>query len=139
MESRFSFKHMKSSQAVIDYADSKLIPKINKFSTKPIDFHVTFGVDQKQHWAHCGIKGGDGFSFEVDARSGDMYASIDLLAEKLETKLKKQKEKLKRHKFHSNLKTLTFEDVGSKDDWDTVEVDAADLVKFERARHRAFG
>ena len=96
MQCRFSFKHMKTSEALINYAEAKITQKIEKFSTKPIEAHVTFSVEGHEHIAHCGVTGGDGFNFQVDSSCADMYGSVDLLLGKLEVQLKRQKEKLKK-------------------------------------------
>ncbi|NRA43740.1 MAG: ribosome-associated translation inhibitor RaiA [Oligoflexales bacterium] len=136
MQCRFSFKHMKTSEALIDYAEAKITQKIEKFSTKPIEAHVTFSVEGHEHIAHCGVTGGDGFNFQVDSSCADMYGSVDLLLNKLEVQLKKQKEKLKQHKRPRNLKQLELVEYVSKDDCDSIPIDADDLIKFERAKAR---
>lgn len=139
MQCRFSFKHMKTSQALIDYADDKIRQKIEKFSTKPIEAHVTFLVEGHDHIAHCSVKGGDGFNFQVETSCGDMYGSVDLLLDKLAVQLKKQKDKIKRHKYPHNIRQLEPTEYVSKEDCDSVPVDAADLIKLEKAKTRASG
>lgn len=134
MQCRFSFKHMKTSEALINYAETKITQKIEKYSTKPIEAHVTFSVEGHEHKAHCGVTGGDGFNFQVDSASADMYGSVDLLLSKLETQLKKQKEKLKQHKRPKTLKQLELVEYVAKDDCDNIPIDADDLIKFERAK-----
>src|SRR4051812_11516522 len=131
MRSQFSFKHMKSSSALSEYASDKILGRIQKLATKPIESHVTFIVESGEHKAHCSVKGGDGFNLEVEAVSSDMYASVDLLSDKLYAQLLKQKEKLKHHKNSVTLKNLKVEDVLSPEDCDSVPVDANDVVKFE--------
>ena len=138
MQCRFSFKHMESSQALMEYTEPKILTTITKFATKPIEALVTFSVEAHQHKAHLHIKGGDGFHGDLDAVCEDMYGSVDILVEKLEKQFKKQKEKIKNHKKVSSLKTLAeMEDVVGQDDCDVIPVDAEDLIKFERAKKRA--
>lgn len=139
MQCRFSFKHMKTSEALIEYAENKLPEKIEKFSTKPIEAHITFSVEGHNHIAHCSVKGGDGFNFEVESKCEDMYGSVDLLIDKLIPQLRKRKEKLKNHKFSENLKSMQTIEPVSKDDPDNVPVDANDLLKFEEAKRKANG
>ncbi len=136
MRSQFSFKHMKSSSALSEYAADKILGCIEKLATKPIDTHITFHIEGVDHTAHCSIKGGDGFNFEVEARSSDMYSSIDLLGDKLFALLVKQKEKLKNHKASPALKHLAVLPTPTPEDCDTVPVDAKDLLKYEKARKR---
>lgn len=139
MQCRFSFKHMKSSPALTEYAEAKILQKIEKFSTKPIEAHLTFSVDGYEHRAHCSVKGGDGFNFEVEAVCDDMYGSVDLLLDKLEVQLKRQKDKLKRPKYTHNIRDLKPKEYVSKEDCDSVPVDADDLIKYEKARTRSYG
>ena len=97
MECRFSFKHMDTSPALSTYAKEKIVAKIEKFSTKPIEVHITFSVEHHAHHTHVNVFGGDGFQIQVDAESPDMYTSVDLVVDKLEIQLKKRKERLKNH------------------------------------------
>ncbi len=133
MQCRFSFKHMKTSQALIDYAEAKIVQKIEKFSTKPIDALITFSTEGYNQTAHCSVKGGDGFSFEVESSCKDMYGSIDLLVDKLVGQLKKQKDKLKNHKQLA-ADELPLEEVLDPEECDNVPVDAEDLLKFTQAK-----
>ena len=68
-----------------------------------------------------------------------MYGSVDLLLDKLAVQLKKQKDKIKRHKYPHNIRQLEPTEYVSKDDCDSVPVDAADLIKLEKAKTRASG
>lgn len=138
MQFQFSFKHMETSKALSDYAESKIKDKIMKFSTKPIEAHLTFSVDKHKHSAHCKVVGGDGFNLQVDALSEDMYATVDKMVDKLEVQLKKHKEKLKDHKLHDQKVERLHALAGGGSQFEDESVDAADIMKFEAARrHRA--
>jgi len=136
MQFKFTFKHMDSSEAVRDYAENKLREKIEKFVTKPIEVITTFSVDRHNHRAMSQLVAGDNFNVQVEATSEDMYVSIDKMAVKLETQLKKHKEKLKDHKNQPKLSNVTPPPVLDPEnrDPDDVEVDAADLLKFEESK-----
>lgn len=136
MQLKFSFKHMESSEPLREFAEHKIREKIEKYSTKPIEAHFTFSVDNSHsHHAHIAIKGGDGFNLQVDATSADMYSAIDLLVDKTEAQLKRKKERLKNHKFKDNIRQLRQKPI--QDDWESAEIDAEDLIKFEQARRKA--
>ena len=134
MQCRFSFKHMNTSQALIDYTEAKVVQRIEKFSTKPIDAHITFSVEGYTQSAHCSVKGGDGFNFEVESACKDMYGSVDLLVDKLAVQLKKQKDKLKNHKQVSIVDDLDLAVKPDPEECDNVPVDAADLLKYTLAK-----
>lgn len=135
MQYHFSFKHMESSPSLEAYAETKLNEKILKFVTKPIEAHLFFSVSKHVHQAHFHLKAGDGFTTDVECESGDMYATIDLMADKLESQLKKHKEKLKSHKTSSKSPIRLVKDFESEADEDAVDAD--DIIKYENARRRA--
>lgn len=130
MQFQFSFKHMATSESLQNYAQEKITERVQKFVTKPIEAHVIFTVQKHQHFAHASLHAGDGFSMEVEATSEDMYASIDLLVDKLAVQLKKHKEKLKDHKqpkLSQSIQAITESEPA---------IDAAEVLKYEQARRR---
>ncbi len=130
MQFRFSFKHMETSQALQDYAKGKIQVEVGKFVSKPIEAHVTFTVDKHEQHVLCTLTGGDGFKLNVEHSCADMYGSVDHMIDKLVTQLQKKKEKLKDHK-HMKTKEL-FSGADNSQDDNTV-LDAADILKYERA------
>jgi putative sigma-54 modulation protein len=106
MQFHFAFKHMEVSESLKNYSEQKIGEKIQKFVTKPIDAKVTFSVEKHTHTAHCHLVGGDGFNVEVEYSCEDMYGSIDKITDKLETQLRKQKEKLRSHRNPSVAKSM---------------------------------
>ena len=136
MQFRFAFKHTKSSESMQDYATQKINERVRKYVTKPIDAEVTFFVEGEEQNVHCHLRGGDGFSIEGQARSGDMHSAVDMLLDKLDIQLRKHKEKLKHHKRpeHLNLKLIQTDPEISKDDCDSIPVDAEDMIKYENAK-----
>ena len=133
MRFQFSFKHMDSSEALKSYAEVKILQEIQKFATKPVECHLTFAVDRHNHTAHLSFNGGDGFTFQVDHTCTDMYGSVDHMVHKLETQLRKQKEKLKHHKGHKPKRDIISIAARS---YDNAEIDAADILKYEAARRK---
>lgn len=136
MRFQFSFKHMETSDALKAYAENKLRLEIQKFSTKPVECHLTFSVDRFNHCAHLSFNGGDGFSFQVEHTCTDMYGSVDHMVDKLETQLRKQKEKLKSHKGGKSRRDIVYL---SERGIDNAEIDAGDILKYEAARRRVSG
>ena len=141
MQFRFSFKHMESSDALEQLAQQKIEGKIRRFVTKPIEAHVVFEVQGPNHSVHCSLTGGDGFNVNVEASSHDMYSTVDLMADKLVTQLKKQKEKIKSHKGNANVRDISERISRGRKFKDGDYVDAEDILKYEEAmrRRRAVG
>ena len=135
MRFQFSFKHMEVSPTLQKYAEDKISSQIKKFVTKPIEAHVTFSVDKHRHVLHCALNGGDGFSLQVEHECEDMYGSVDRMLDKLSVQLKRKKEKLKGHKLRKNVRSIDSK--SDQGDYDSGEIDAADIVKFEQARRKA--
>ena len=133
MQCRFTFKHMKFSQALADYAETKVLEKVRKYATKPIESHVVFSVEGRDHIAQCNITGGDGFNIQVQAHCQDMYGTVDLLVDRVDVQLRRQKEKLKDHKAQRNLQQIELKLVEPLDSPDDIPVDAEDMVKFDKA------
>jgi putative sigma-54 modulation protein len=98
MQVQYSFKHMKASQALKSYIEDRLHAIINRYVTKLVDTKVIFSVEKKQHIASCIVRGGDGFSIQVDHVDQDMYKTVDHMLDKLKSQLKRKKEKLKDHR-----------------------------------------
>ena len=131
MQFRVSFKHMKSSPALSEYAEHKIVQTVKKYSTKPIETHVTFSVEGREHIVHCNVSGGDGFSFKwmpVVKTCTDRLILLD----KLDVQLRRQKERVK-HK-NSNVRSLRLvKPASSKYDCDSIPVDASDVIKYDKA------
>ena len=98
MQVQFAFKHMKSSQALRSYTEDKLLPIISRYVTKPVETRVTFSVDKQRYSASCVLRGGDGFSVQVEHVGDEMYRAVDCMLDKFKTQLKRVKEKLKDHR-----------------------------------------
>lgn len=138
MQFRYTFRKMKSSPVVSEYASKKLLDKISKFTTKPTDVHVTFEVRNKNRTVSCHVHGGDGFTLQVDHSAPDMLSAVDQVVDKLEIQLKRTKEKLKNHKFKTKLNGLELvapPQEKSSDPYDD-SIDAGDVIKFERVRKK---
>lgn len=143
MDFLFSFKHMDTSDALQNYAEEKIKEIIGKFISKPTKTHVTFSVDRHNHLAHCAVSGGDGVNLQVEHTCTDMYASVDKMVDKLESQLKRHKEKLKEKKgdpsgYRVRDKKLSVAAGGRKKEVDIENeaIDAEDILKFETARRR---
>ena len=135
MKFQFTFRHMETSDALKSYAEEKINQEIQKFSSKPVDCHITFSVDRYNHSAHVAFNAGDGFSFQAEHTCTDMYGSVDHMVTKVETNLRKQKEKIKNHKGNSFKKNINF----SGRAYETAEIDAADILLYEAARRKVSG
>jgi putative sigma-54 modulation protein len=97
MQVNITFRHLESTEALKAHARDK-VEHIQRYIDRPSEAHVVLDLENLEHKADINLKAGP-FLLRGRARSGDMYASIDAAAEKLERQLKKHKEKLKSHKL----------------------------------------
>jgi putative sigma-54 modulation protein len=96
MKISFTFKHLKPSQKVEEYAELR-IAKLDKFALKPL--HVKFIFDEHKHLqkAEAVITGEQGRQ-TAQAAEENLFAAIDEVVDKLERQLCKRKEKVQHHK-----------------------------------------
>ena len=97
MQVNITFRHLDSTEALKAYAREKL-EHMQRYIDRPGEAHVVLYVDRLEHHADINLQAG-GFHLRGQAKSEDMYASIDLAADKIQKQLKKHKDKLKTYKF----------------------------------------
>ncbi|SJZ87691.1 ribosome hibernation-promoting factor, HPF/YfiA family [Novilysobacter spongiicola] len=83
------------TQALRDYVDAKLA-RLKRHFDQPMDVRAQLSLDKPDHRAE-GTVTVAGRTLHADASAVDMYAAIDLLADKLDRLLLKHKEKLSDH------------------------------------------
>jgi putative sigma-54 modulation protein len=94
MQISVTFRHIEPSAPLRVYAEDKL-SRIKKFLEEPIEAHVVLKVEKFRHIAEVTI---DAPSLHVKGleETEDMYSSIDLLMDNLESQVKKGKDKSRR-------------------------------------------
>lgn len=83
------------TEAMKNYAIEK-VSKIDKFSHRIIDVHITMDIQKLEHRVDIIMKV-DHVKIKSSAISEDMYASIDFATDKLQKRLLKYKERLQEH------------------------------------------
>lgn len=81
--------------ALRDYVQTKLA-RLERHFDQPIDVRITLSLDKPDHRAEATVMVA-GRTLHADASAIDMYAAIDLLADKLDRLLVKHKEKMVDH------------------------------------------
>lgn len=95
MRFEISGHQMDVTSALRDYAQDK-IGRLSKHFDQHLDTRMILSVDKLDHKAEATLHT-SGKTLFADASAPDMYAAIDLLADKLDRLVLKQKEKLKNH------------------------------------------
>ena len=78
--------------ALRDYVESKL-SRLSRHFDQPIDVRTQLSLERTDHCAEANVNIA-GRTLHADATAQNMYAAIDLLADKLDRLLMKHKEKL---------------------------------------------
>ncbi len=86
MNITITFRHMEGSEAVRSHAHEKLA-KLQKFLRQAMTAQVTLSVEGLDHVTDVAINSGSAH-FHATERSEDMYASIDMVHDKLERQIR---------------------------------------------------
>ena len=81
-----TFRQMDGTEAVKQYAHTK-VAKLQKFLRQSMRADVTLSVEGNEHVAEVHVKSGS-THLRGSERSADMYASIDLVVDKLESQIR---------------------------------------------------
>ena len=82
--------------AMRDYVDSKLA-RLGRHFDQPLDVRALLSVDKTEHRAEGTVNFPGAAPLHADASGVDIYAAIDLLADKLDRQVVKHKEKQSNH------------------------------------------
>jgi putative sigma-54 modulation protein len=90
MEVSFTFRQVEPSEGVKNYAREK-IAKLQKFLRSPLTADVVLSMERHLHTVEVMVHG-DGNRFAGSHHSEDMYASIDLVIDKIDRQIRDDKE-----------------------------------------------
>jgi len=100
MQIAVSFRHMEVSNPIRDYAEEK-VSRVKKYIDEPIDAQVVLSVAKKIRHKAVVTLSAKGITIKGSEETGDMYAAIDAVVDKIERQLKRYREKIKDHKPHA--------------------------------------
>lgn len=95
MSLNMSFRKVKATEALKEHVE-KRVAKFSKFVSYPMKIDVHLSIDKAYQCAEITCHAEHRHLVAV-AKSKDLYESIDLVAHKIETQLKKEREKHKGH------------------------------------------
>jgi putative sigma-54 modulation protein len=103
MQLKLSGHHVELTPALRSHVEKKL-EKISRHFDQVIDVSCVLTVEKLEHKAEATLHVSGG-AIHADAIDGNMYTSIDLLADKLDRAVKKHKEKISDHHASEARKT----------------------------------
>ncbi len=95
MQMSISGHHIEVTAALAGYVERKLARVVRHFD-HVIDTHIVLTVDKLQHKAEATVHV-RGETIHAESTDGDMYVAIDALADKLDRRVRKHKEKRTDH------------------------------------------
>jgi ribosome hibernation promoting factor len=96
MQVNITFRNLDPTEALKAHVKDR-VERVQRFIDRPTEAHAVLHLENLHHHAELTVKAGR-FLLRGTSKTGDMYASIDAAADKIEKQLKKHKEKLFSHK-----------------------------------------
>lgn len=89
MRVNFTFRNLEPSEGIKNYATEK-ISKLQKYLRVPLDAEVTCSTERHLHCIEVSVRA-DGHRFAGHEQSEDMYASIDMVMDKIDRQVREEK------------------------------------------------
>ncbi|NLY94849.1 MAG: ribosome-associated translation inhibitor RaiA [Myxococcales bacterium] len=104
MRINFTFRNLESSDGIKAYASEK-VAKLQKYLRAPIDAEVTCSMERHNQQVDVSIVSG-GRRYSASEVSDDMYASIDLVMDKIDRQVRDDKGAAVGRKRHASAEIL---------------------------------
>jgi len=95
-------RHIEITPALKEFTEDKL-RKLEKLLDGPLEVHVVLGIEKHRHTAEIQVKSRTAVLAGTQ-ETGDLYASIGEVIDKLERQALKHKEKMRDHKHRKSLR-----------------------------------
>lgn len=135
---QFYFKKMHSSEALKSLSQRKLSDIIERFIGDSGLVRITFSAEKNEQKIHCYFQGWNGTVLNASGASENMYATIDLVAQKLEAQLSRHKKtKSRRRSRLAMAQSRALSVVGDShsfptlDDWDQEESELSEVSRLQ--------
>ncbi len=99
MDISISFRHITPDETLKRYVEDKLT-RLQKYVETPLDLHVVLSVERSYRQRVDVMFTLNGVVINAHEVMTDMYAGVDRIVDKLEARLKKFREKMKRFREH---------------------------------------
>ncbi len=99
MQTSVTFKNLDPSENLKSFVREKL-DRFDKYLYNPAEANVVLSVEKFRHIAEINITG-DRLNINGKEETNDMYSAIDMVLDKLEKQIKKNKQKFRKHRTGS--------------------------------------
>lgn len=119
MQTSVTFKNLDPSEHLKAYVGEKL-NRFDKYLYSTAEANVVLSVEKFRHLAEINITG-DRLNINGKEETGDMYSAIDLVLDKLENQIKKNKQKIRKHRSGSKVRQKDFIEEETRLDEETAD------------------
>ena len=118
MQTSVTFKNIDPSDHLKAYVSEKL-DRLDKYLDNPAEANVVLAVEKFRHIAEINLAG-DRLTIIGSEETNDMYSAIDMALDKLETQIKKSKQKIRERRSASKSRSRSIlEEADTLPDEDT--------------------
>jgi putative sigma-54 modulation protein len=117
MQTSVTFKNLDPSDHLKSYVNEKL-DKLDKFLDNPAEATVVLSIEKFRHIAEVNIAG-DRLNIFGKEETSDMYAAIDMVLDKLEKQIKKNKQKIRERRTTSKGRSPAIGQEDSREESET--------------------
>lgn len=135
MQTSVTFKNINPSDHLKSYVSEKL-DRLDKYLYNPAEANVVLLAEKFRHIAEIKITG-DRLHINGKEETNDMYSAIDMVLDKIEKQIKKNKQKIRKHRTGANNKAKTMavnQDLSFEDD--TAGDDEPGQIRIENIEYK---
>ncbi len=107
MEIQVNGKQIDIGDALREHVTDRIEERVSKYFDRAVDAHVTFSREAHLIRVDCSVHAGHAIVMQSHASAGEPYAAFDQALERIETRLRRYKRRLRNH--HTASKEVTAE------------------------------
>ena len=97
MQLLISGKQVDVGEALRGHVQARVEARVAKYFERPIEGVITFSKHAHLYRTDCNVHAGTGIRVQAQAEDPDIYASLEAAVDRLETRLRRWKRRLKQH------------------------------------------
>ncbi len=122
-------RHYDLAPALKDYTEEK-VQHLKRYFDHIVNAHVVFSLEKYRHKVEITLHV-NGRDFASEEESEDMYVSVDRSIEKLESQLKRHKDKSQRRQSQQSVADIAGDPDAAEADRERIEAEAEDVEETE--------
>lgn len=139
MKCSVTFRHMKPSDAVRQYAEER-VDKVTRLIDREVEAQVVLSLESHLHVAHIELVTDGSLHIRGVDKSSDMYASIDSAVDRILRQVKRYRSKIRSHRPDTAPgRELAYRVLALEDGEEVVETKTPQIVRQETVIARTMG